>query len=314
MNEIKAAELERIEKNTQESDQHLELQMLAKKARETAKLQEREANTFAAEIKRSIGEARSSSKQLSELLVGYEKMQVDKDREMLELDYDAIKVKLEGLIEEAYEQKAILDEKSDEMKTLIIKLNGFEIPDEIQTSSDTLTEDNDLIVGGMNEKSISIRREIEELKVKVASFVRESSFRSVADAQLQLKTAVLKQRDVDYLLEMAEKTSNKSDSALGAIGTIYENATRIYQALKKSDELIRNGKKNVAEAVKLKGGIEANFVKSQEANRDLYSRLHDMGNQLENVKLMTDESVKIMRHASLVSLIEKKMKSDVNMN
>lgn len=301
MSEMKSSELDRIEKNSQESGQHRELQELARMARETAKYQQEQAGKFADEIRRCIGDASSSLEQLSGLIDGYRDLQADRESDVLELDYDGIRLKLEGLIEEAYEQKAILDVESEEIQSLIGKLNAFEIPEELLTSSDALAQGNDRIVMQTNEKSILIKREIEDLKARIASFVRDSSFRSVTDAQLQLNTAVLKQKDINYLLEIAERTRNKSDVALRGTEAIFANATKILEALRQSDQLIREGKKSVAEAVGLRDEIEGTIVKSQEANRELHGRLHEMDNQLENVKIMTDESMKIMKHATMVS-------------
>jgi len=74
--------------------------------------------------------------------------------------------------------------------------------------------------------------DVEELKEKINKFVEGDSMRSTIAAQSQLSSATIKQKDIDYLLEVMLQTKANSEYGVKTATEVYENATKIYEALK----------------------------------------------------------------------------------
>jgi len=142
--------------------------------------------------------------------------------------------------------------------------------------------------------------DVEELKEKINKFVEGDSMRSTIAAQSQLSSATIKQKDIDYLLEVMLQTKANSEYGVKTATEVYENATKIYEALKSSDQLVLNGKQKVAESQKLVPLIEENLLGSEEANKILQKKLYDLENQIEHVKFLSGESLKNMKYATSV--------------
>lgn len=88
---------------------------------------------------------------------------------------------------------------------------------------------------------------------------------------------------------------------------IFENATQIYEALQRSDELVRAGKEKVAAAENLKPFIQESLDEGEAHSFKLKRSLEELNQQIENVKFVSDESVKIMKHTtSTFQIIENK--------
>lgn len=136
MNEIKAKELEEIERTNQGSEHHVELQNLAKNARLTADMQVTSADEIRDEIKRYIVDATNALDYLNVVVKGQKRLETEKEFNILELDYGELKANLDGLIEEAKVQKVELESKAAEATQMIEKLAEFVIPDEMIESSD----------------------------------------------------------------------------------------------------------------------------------------------------------------------------------
>ncbi len=156
MNEIKANELSEYERSVQGSEQHLELQDLAKKAREMSSAQEKASVEMKEAVSRHISEGRSALERLDGIVKGYDRLETEKELNILELDYEDIKEKLDGMVEEARVQKAVLDERSREANLLIEKLDKFVIPKETLSVSDTLVEENHKIIDNINKQVLSV--------------------------------------------------------------------------------------------------------------------------------------------------------------
>jgi len=152
MNEIKASELSDYEKNVQSSEQHLELQILAKKAREISSSQEKVSNDMKQAVSKYISESKRILDTLEKIVKGYNRQETEKELNILELDYEEIKSRLDGMVEEAKIQKTLLDERSQEATVLIEKLDKFVIPKETIAVSEALMEENHKIIDRINKE------------------------------------------------------------------------------------------------------------------------------------------------------------------
>jgi len=127
--------------------------------------------------------------------------------------------------------------------------------------------------------------------------------RSVVAAQSELSSATIKQEDVDFLLEAILKTKSDSENGVKRATEVYENATKIYEALKSSDRLVSEGKNKVNESQKLMPLIEKHLLDSEEANKVLQKKLYDLENQIEHVKFISGESLKNIKYTTSVKKI-----------
>ena len=142
MNDIKKKELETIKKTTQESDHHVELQNLAKTARETADYQQKTAKELQEKAQKYINDAANTLRHLDDMIHGYERIEREKNINMLELDYSIVRSRVDGLVDEAQTEKKRLDKEVEKIEVFIEKLTEFKIPNELYITSEKMTKVN----------------------------------------------------------------------------------------------------------------------------------------------------------------------------
>lgn len=152
MNKLKKQELDKIKKNTQGSDHHVELQKLAKSARETADFQQETAKELQDKASKYISDAASTLSHLNDIMNGYERIEREKNLNMLELDYSIVRSRVDSLVDEAQTEKNRLDESVEKIEVFTEKLAEFKIPEEIYYTSEKMTNDNLKIARDIDSK------------------------------------------------------------------------------------------------------------------------------------------------------------------
>ena len=147
---------------------------------------------------------------------------------------------------------------------------------------------------------MSMRNEIDLLKVKIDKFSNEDIANSIADAQSQLNHSNIKQKDLVFLQAVAQQTKNQSEWAAKQANEIFNNASNIYETLKQSDQLIVDGKKKMLDAAALKPLIEEHLNSNSLLVQQLNTKIYDLNGQIKRSMLIAAESTKLMKQANSV--------------
>jgi len=110
---------------------------------------------------------------------------------------------------------------------------------------------------------------------------------AIGFAQTQLNTAKLRQKDIDYLYNIAEKARNNSESASKMANEVFANASKILQTLENFDEIVSKGKQKLDGVESAKNLTQANLDQVQEALRDFDQKLFDLNSKIEDIKSIT---------------------------
>jgi hypothetical protein len=68
---------------------------------------------------------------------------------------------------------------------------------------------------------------------------------AIGFAQTQLNTAKMRQKDIDYLHNIAEKARSSSESASNMANEVFANASKILETLENFDEIVAKGKEKL---------------------------------------------------------------------
>lgn len=106
------------------------------------------------------------------------------------------------------------------------------------------------------------------------------------------------------LYELAEKTKTQSDEANKVAKQLFENATKIYDTLKRFDQLILEGSQKMLKALDLKPKIEENLNEADTFASKLKIQLAQLNNHLENIKKISFKSTFILQNANSVIILK----------
>lgn len=287
-NQEKKQQLEAIKNEKLNQDHDVRLQNLAKNAREAADQHYQIAHSASELFQKYLNDARKALQQLKDISALQERLEEERQANILMINYEQIKNQTTSLVQEALAQKVVLDQSVKDAKDLIKKLNDFKVPEE--STNDSWLNSNKKEADQINKKYNSMKKEINDLKLKFSQLSNTDSLRSIGSAQTYLNEAKIKQKDIDYLLNIAEKTRNQSDSASSLAKQIFENATKIFETLKRFDQLILEGSEKMRKALDLKPLIDDNLFQSEALANKFNKQLRVLNDQIENVKIVSTTS------------------------
>ncbi|CAF0707486.1 unnamed protein product [Brachionus calyciflorus] len=287
--------IELIKKNRIDNDLNERLQQMAKQTREAADLQMEQAKELREDVSTNILEAQKALREIQNTLVKYEYLEQDKRLDNFE-DLSSLKIAAKNLIKEAEEQKNILDQDIIEANKIILRIKNFKIPNENNFESDNIESIN--FVNDINLKANSLKKEIENLRAKFEQFSNIDSLSIVGNAQTQLNKAHVKQKDIDFLYDFAERVRQQADSAQNITKELFSNASKILETLGKFDQLILSGKENLEKAESLQNETENNIKMSNELYVTLNTKLNNLIEKLDQVKKTSLETESKIRHAN----------------
>lgn len=296
-NDERLNKLDSIKQSRLDHEQNIKLQNLAKQARETAEKQKQIAQNASQELQKVLDDAQLTFRKIDEVLLKYEQLETEDPS----LNYKELREATNVLIGEANEQKIILDKSSQEINDLIKKVKEFKIPDENESEAENQNLKN--TIGALNTNSSTLRKKIDDLKAKFEQFANVDSLNTIGEAQTKLNSAQIKQKDIEHLYILAERTRNETDKANKLAKEVHENATNILNTLEKFDELITSGKEKVANAEKLKPEIEENIKTSQNLAVELNGQLSSLNAKLNDIKSISSKSQNILIDANKVTRI-----------
>jgi len=289
-------------------EQNDRLPNLAKQSRETAEKQKETAQNASNEIKKSIQDAHSAFKDLQELLFKYENIDDDRKEDKYTFPYEELKNKAEHLAVEALSQKELLEQNVKEADMFIERMKKFKIPEKSLSNTESQIVETEKFVKEINSKTASIKTDIEELKSKFEKFTNVDSISSIGSAQTQLNSAKIKQKDIDYLMQLAERIKNQSDSATTLANEVYQNASTISNALEKFDQLVSDGKDKLKQADSLKSLTEINIKDGRDKLRLTQEKLQSLNKNLDELKRMSSRSSNVLTDANKnLESLEKKV-------
>lgn len=279
-------------------EQNDRLPNLAKQSREAAEKQKETAQSISNELKKSIQAAHAAFKDLQELLIRYKSLDDDRKGEIFTFPYDELKNSADNLAMDALNQKVELEKSVKDYNLLIDKIKNFKIPEARLKDAEAQTEETEKFVKEISSKSSAIKTKVEDLKNKFETFINADSLSSIGSAQTQLNSAKIKQKDLDYLFQLAERIRNQSNSATNLANEVYNNATTISNTLEKFDQLVSDGKDKLKQAEGLKSLTEINIKDSRDKLRMTQEKLRNLNNNLEELKRTSSKSNSILNEAN----------------
>lgn len=131
-NKEKKNQLEMIKNERLNQDHNIRLQNMAKQARESSSQHNEIANEFVVRFENYLKDANRALQQIKEIHTLQERLDEERQANVLLISYEQIRNNTDKLIQEALDQKKILDKAVVNANELISKLNEFKVPDESQ--------------------------------------------------------------------------------------------------------------------------------------------------------------------------------------
>ena len=102
------------------------------------------------------------------------------------------------------------------------------------------------------------------------------------------------------MINIADRTKNQSNIANKLAKQIFENASKIFDTLKRFDQLILEGNEKMRKAVDLKPKIETNLADNEIFSKKIVKALKSLNEQLEKVKIASSKSTFILQNVNSV--------------